>query len=140
MSYSNFSNNDFQNNNNQFYNGRSSNYDPQVDKILYTTPEYVTTGKNNNNQFGIRIRSYNNSEPKIEFCRISSYNGQERTKNMRISIEEWNLIKKYAMELEQQMNQFQHQNSQSNTFQGHNSQNNYNNTQYNNQIVDEVPF
>lgn len=78
-------------------------YDASQDKILYSTPETVVSGKNNDSQFVINIRQYGNSEPKVEFAKNFTYNGEPRTKNIRLSLEEWQLLTKYGNEIHQKL-------------------------------------
>ena len=96
----------------QGYNGggRNNNYDPSKDLVLYTTPECAISGNRGDNKFVVQIRSYNNTAPKIEVMRQTPRQDNPNAfKSFRISYEEWQLIKKYAGEIDQLMNGYQSQ-------------------------------
>ena len=96
----------------QGYNGggRNNNYDPSKDLVLYTTPECAISGNRGDNKFVVQIRSYNNTAPKIEVMRQTPRQDNPNAfKSFRISYEEWQLIKKYASEIDQLMNGYQSQ-------------------------------
>lgn len=90
--------------------GRNNNYDPSKDLVLYTTPECAVSGQRGDNKFVVQIRSYNNTAPKIEVMRQTPRQDNPNAfKSFRISFEEWQLIKKYAGEIDQLMNGYQSQ-------------------------------
>lgn len=103
--------NQFQGGNGGFQgNNQQRQYDPNLDQVLYSTPENVISGRNNQNVFNIAIRSYNGTAPKIEFVRtFPGQNGQQGRKSIRLSYEEWQLLLKYGNEINQQLNGFMQQ-------------------------------
>ena len=100
-------NSNYPENNNNYY---SNQYDAEKDKILYEIQDQVFTGKNNQNQFTMRIRSYNNTQPKIELIRVSATN--KFTKNIRLSIQEWQFIMQYSNQINQALQQLIQQSQQ----------------------------
>lgn len=112
--YQNFQQHNISQNNNSNYpennNYYSNQYDAEKDKILYEIQDQVFTGKNNQNQFTMRIRSYNNTQPKIELIRVSATN--KFTKNIRLSIQEWQFIMQYANQINQALQQLIQQSQQ----------------------------
>lgn len=101
------SNSNYPENNNTYY---SNQYDAEKDKILYEIQDQVFTGKNNQNQFTMRIRSYNNTQPKVELIRVSSTN--KFTKNIRLSIQEWQFIMQYSNQINQALQKLIQQSQQ----------------------------
>lgn len=95
------------------YNGGnqgSNQYDASKDLVLYVTPECVYSGRNNSNKFALQIRSYNGTPPKIEFIRQTPRNDNPNAfRSFRISFEEWQLLKKFAGQIDQMMNGYQAQ-------------------------------
>lgn len=106
----------YQNQNSQYYQQQShQNYQPQnnynnngynaeKDKILYEVRDQLISGKNNQNQFTMRIRSYNNTSPKIELVKTTiGNNGQPYNKSIRLSREEFEFIINHATEIGQML-------------------------------------
>ena len=83
----------------------NNNYDPSLDAVLYTTPECVKSGRNSQNTFVLQIRSYNGTPPKLEFFRQTPQ-GNRAKQSIRISFDEWQLVKKYAQEIDKLWTQY----------------------------------
>lgn len=99
-------------NENQNYHS-NNRYDVEKDRILYEVKDQVISGKNSQNQFTMRIRSYNNTTPKIELVKISvSNNGQQYVKGFRLSREEFEFILNHATEIGQALIQLTSQTKQ----------------------------
>lgn len=102
------------------YNGNQ--YNPDLDAVLYRTQECVKSGRQMQNEFFVQLRSYNGTPAKIEFLRLTpSVNNPNGRKNFRISFEEWQLVKKYAQEIDKLMTQY-YQGGNTNPQQQYNNQ------------------